>query len=132
MIVGMSDKEIAEKILAYAHQYRELESPTFLWDLYKKYYLTSDDSTASFLSGGGLHDLLVAADATTLKEWALAAERYVREKSGRPIFGGLTESIGAKSKSDLIEIILDYATKEEVLNDRNTLDYLVSAYELHQ
>jgi len=130
-IHSLTNQEIAQKILDFADQYKELDSETMLQSLVIKYgtNLIKANAPSLFLAPvGGLHDYIFRESRETLINWALAAETYVREKTNKHLMGGLDDYIDSLTNQEIAQKVLEYAAKYQELNSADKLNAFVAQY----
>jgi hypothetical protein len=105
-IVNKLDKEGCIKyIIAAAIKYTELLELPFFKNIAgpeHSHFLPEDKPI-----GGGLHDFIFRLPRETLNNFALSCERFIQEKRGAKILGGLHDSLRLMADQDVAKYILD-------------------------
>lgn len=87
-------------------------------------------ATVNCIPGSGIHDALMGMERKDLEKWALAAERYHKEKSEIKTRGGLHDRIFSMSDQDLREYIFNKSEEYDEINSTEAMNDLVKKYKI--
>jgi len=127
-------EDLVKIILDYANKYPELNSKNKLNGLALSYGLTQPEEAPvakkedSLFVQGGLEGVIGKVTNNKLRQWALSCEKYDREVRKIQLFGGLEDYITNLSKSQLTNIVMDYAKNYPELNNVGKLNELAVSY----
>lgn len=133
----LTKEEFAKYILEMSVKYPELNSAKQLDTLSLTYGIITDlaDDSANTvksepLIGGGLHDILRTKSYSEVQNWALTAEAYHNQKTGKTIIGGIHGRKDPLSKEDYEKYILDMAELYPQLNSPSELNRLSLVFDI--
>jgi hypothetical protein len=124
-IVSKLDKDGCLKyIVSAAIKYQELLDMPF----FKAIIAPEHSETHKEQPIGGLHDYIFRLDRETLDDFALSCERFIQEKKGAMVFGGLHDTLRLMSNQDVAQYVLDRTKDYPELDSFSTLQKLSMDY----
>ena len=126
----LTNDEYANYVLDMTKLYPGLNSRNELERL-SAVYGFSDARITSKIGGegkGGLHDYLFRQPRETLVRWALSAEEFYKQKTGKMVLGGLHGRMVPLTNQEYAEYISDMAKQFPELDNGQELDKLSKVY----
>lgn len=136
-ISRLSNQEISDYILKSAKEFPELNNLETLKTLVNKYqidaknFIQPEVNVKSPIRGGDLLSDLPSVPRDVLNNYAIAAEKYHREKLNLTLLGGLHDFINTLTNQQVIEYITQEVKEHPELNSKSKVTELVSQYKLN-